>query len=685
MAENYKSLADITDPEEKKGRLLRMLRDAQKGNAKLRDRQKHLLKMFSGEQWSDDERKQLEDEGRPALVINKMLMPLMTLVGLQWQVATEPKILAFEGEDARRCELLTYLLKHISIQNSLVDVDLDVFQDKVGIGLGWWKVREDFSRRPDGDIRIERAHPLCIHPDPNYWNQFNWDDVRYVWQIEWLALESVLGRWPEYADEIEGRLGDWLHPRSYGGEPGGSADPFESERAFFDKDQRRVQIGECWYKVEVPVVVVYDQTTGEANADPEYVKMVRASVATLSPDQAERFVFVKMRVPLVRVARLCGDVLLEDEESPYLSTEFPFFPAPGYKFWKEPFGLGRLLEDLQREKNKRRSVIIELAGRMPHSGWLNPKAGGARTEDIEDFANGNGNVITYESVKPDRIEPPNLSPPLVRLEDLADAELAAVIQSPLAAAAAAPITGAGIQAQQRGAAVTYEYLFRSFTKDRKAMIRFVVELIKQTVSVAKANRILGSLIAREPSGPDAQALRSSFGMQENAPAGPGGPRVDEAKAAAASLDQVALEEALRGLEDVDYDIVIGEKPVEPTLRVAQFQSLLQVTQILGPGVIPPEAMIEGMKDAGLISTELAAKIQQNMAQQAAAAAEEKKAQQVAQLGGAAVELMKQPPQQPGMPPGMPGQNGAPPPGQASPPAPKGVPSPPRPVGPPGGL
>src|SRR5262252_9335869 len=162
------------------------------------------LQMLNNDQWTPAQKAQLNEQGMAAMVINKMLMPIMFLAGVQRQTREEPKLLPFEEGDARSTDIMNTLLHWVDEDNNADEIDSRIFIDKVAIGMGWWKVTWDFSGpEPEGCLRRMRRHPLAIFPDPNWFDEGDWRKAEYVFDALWFTPQEAAERWPKHADRFK--------------------------------------------------------------------------------------------------------------------------------------------------------------------------------------------------------------------------------------------------------------------------------------------------------------------------------------------------------------------------------------------------------------------------------------------------------------------------------------------------
>lgn len=591
-------------------------RSSYEGNQPWREKAVESYRFVKGEQWADEDLATLREQRRPALVLNKILTPVNFLLGLQRQSRSQVKLLPMEAGDVRGVEFMQGLLKWVGINCGEAEVDSRVFADKIITGRGFWKLGLDYRRDPAGELRWWRVSPLAVFTDPN-WPECEWDETKYCGHALWYGLRAALEEWPEHEEVIRDQYGEWLNQGgSFGagpatGQSGADAgDPWADQRMFWDAETQRVRVLEIWYRESKRVQVVYDRESGRASAAPEDVAYAR-EITRANPIMKDRLAIIPRVVESVRVAKLLNDILLDDMPSPYDQPGFPLFPDPGYYFWQEHQGVVEAMKDPQREKNKRRSSIVEIVRRMPHSGWYNHKTQGAKTDEIVNFSTGAGVVINYEQIKPDAITPPDIPQALVYLERATDQEIKEIpnINAELVGQGTQrTVSGRAIEARQRGGLTVQEPLLESHNHAKQDATRFMLALIQQFVTVPQAMRVLGSMVVRQPTGPEAQAMQQ---MQ----AGGGG--------------EEELTAILQGALDARFDVAMTDQPWEPSVKRERYDALVELVAQFGPQAFPPDVLAEAARDAGILTEDQAQRILQHQQGQQAA---QQQAQQASQNG-----------------------------------------------------
>jgi len=553
----------------------------------------------SGKQWSDADLEKMQRQKRPALVINKVLGPIQFLSGVQRQQRQEPKILPFESTDVRPAELMGVLLKWVGMVSREPVIDSHVFQDKIITGLGFWKciVEFDDADKPEGEILWQRVSPLSVYPDPQFLDE-GWNKANYCIHAVWMKHEDAVARWPDKKTQIERQVGEWLSGTSSGSNAlfgGGhdSGDSLADWRLFWDKDTQMVRVLEVWYRETAIVDVAINNEDGQITTDPQRVRLLRELVKA-TPGAEEQITFTRRPVKRMRLAHVLDEILLDDEDSPYEAKEFPLFPTVGFYWWRQPLGLVEIMKDPQREKNVRRSTMVDMVRRSAHSGWYNRRNGGAKTKELEDFANGNGVVINFESERPEQLRPPELPQTLVFLEGRSDQEIRDVVNinnELLGNTTQRTISGRAIEARQRSGLTVQEPLLESFEQDKEPAVRFMIRLIQQFMPISQATRVLGAFLARQPATPQASVI-------ENIQA----------------EGQMELERVLSEAFSTEFDVVIDSRSFEPSINQQRWQVLLELATNF-PGQIPPNVLIDAAKDAGLVGDADAEQIRSHVQKQ----------------------------------------------------------------------
>lgn len=608
---------ELTDDEGKKklsdGELLqnltRKFEDSSDARAEWAAKARESQKFVGGKQWSDADLKKLTKERRPAITINRVLSTVLFLEGLQRTQRTEPTLLPFEADDVRPTELMNALYKWTSTQCREPVIDDRVFRNKIVTGLGWWKAVLNYYDDVNPTPGWEAPNPLSIFPDPNFWSQCSMSDVDYVQHATWVTEDEAVDRFPDSKAEIRSKFGEWLksggHSTLAGADGEGelAGDHLSEERTWWDNRTKRTRLLETWYlrRIKTKIAIVDPDTDGERIIDD--LKQVRRIEEMLraNPMFSDRVQVIEKTVRRCRVAYMIDGVLLDDAPSPWDEQCLPFFPTAGYQYDDFPFGPVEVQKDPQREHNRRRSTIMELIARTPQSGFFNKRSGGARNEDLENYSNGNGSVIPYETDKPEPINPPQVPPAVAYLDSRSASEILEVVNvNPelLGTTSQKTVSGRAISARQRSAVVVQEPLLESFRQDKEPAVRFMVKAIQQWVTVPRALRILGSIVMQGTRLEGMAQVAATVGDMQ------------------AQVGQFELAELMQNAMLTTFDVIIDtNKPFDASVHLRTLEIFTDLVEKFGPMAIPPTVLVDAFKNAGLLSEKNAMEILQWQQQQ----------------------------------------------------------------------
>lgn len=590
------SLGEIDSEFQFVARVHKCFKEASEDSWERRDTHIENLKFVSNDQYSECDKARLRRQRRPAIVINKSTAIIQTVSGLQRKARQDIDLAPDDPEDARPAELMEKLVKWVMEREHMHATFSNAFDLKIISGLCFLRLSYDYRRRPQGNIKLEKLDLLRVFWDPNY-PDCDWDDAEWVIVADWYTLDDAINTWPEFESRIRQKYGEWMHPEGELGRMAG--DSQADKRYYWDPATQRIRMMQMWYRVlnEQDVAIFAD---GDFEDDPDEVDKLK-KVAEEVEGTEEYMVIEKRKVRKCRVSHVFGDMLFDDEPSPMPFNDFPVEPILGYYYWRNPFGLMDIMKDPQREKNKRRMAITEIAGRTAMSGWMNKSGQGAQREDLENYSQGGGVVIEYESVEPTPIRPPQLPEILVELETKADNEIREVVNvndELLGSTTQTTVSGRAIEARQQGGLVTQEPLFDSFQFEQARIIRLVIKMIQDLMTKEEATRILGSLLKKNGG--------SNGATDPNAPTPVEGSEVLE--------DPMELDRLLSRAFNIDYHVTITTKPYAATQGMAKAQALMDLDKS-HPGQVPFSLIVDALADAGMIDKANAAKLSQ-AAQQA---------------------------------------------------------------------
>ncbi|MBB4266308.1 portal protein [Roseospira visakhapatnamensis] len=665
---------------------LERFRLAHAGMVRWAEKARECVRFYEGDQWTEAERAEMEAQGRPVLVINRIKPVVRTVQGFmrrnRYETVFKP---GNDGSGTKEtAEALSMVSKQIDERNGSRWIDSQVFQDGIQTGRGFWDVRLDYERNALGEVRIRDLDPFSVYLDPEA-NTYEPDGWAYVTLSRWMSLRDIdvlFGR--AVAGDLRADQPDGMPVRGDAGtEP---ADEITPDRTFgldeylggpYDaaaapilgsetqgfhpvehvhRARRLLRVLETQHWELREVWRATDHTTGQRMtlpatwSDRKVARLIQWNQARGLPFGIERAV-----ERCVRWTVTCCDRVLFDDWSPYQHmTVVPFFPY---------FRRGRtqgLIEDLidpQIELNKSRMNRLHILSTSANGGWDVER--GALDEEnmraLEDEGARPGVIITRErgTAPLQRIQP-SLPPQGWKMFEMDSAEdikqISGINESAMGHIDRVQ-SGRAIEARQRQALNAVEPDFDNLARSRELKARVILSLVQRYYTEERIIRVRGEMDREQ-----------TVVVNQRDPAGA----------------------VVNNLAAGAYDIVIDETPVSSSYMQAQFEEALELRQRGVP--IPDDILVRSSSIAG--KDAIIARLEEQRAAQEAAAQAQHLAvtTQLGQPPGASLPPITasrpfagtapyQPPPPPPPSPAPGGPPGAAPAPQAPGPAPGPVPGP----------
>lgn len=199
MAGNYRRSSGEDSGTDELARFKRWYRaDIEKTN-KWRKEAREDFQFRDGYQWSEEDKRTLEEQGRPVTQFNRLGSLVDAVVGAESANRREVRYIPREQGDSIANEILTSAAEWFRDQCDAEDEESEAFKDTVTAGMGWTETRMDRSTNPDGDPKIERVDPFEMVWDCDA-DKANLVDSRRRWRVRKMTIEEAKRLIPE-ADE----------------------------------------------------------------------------------------------------------------------------------------------------------------------------------------------------------------------------------------------------------------------------------------------------------------------------------------------------------------------------------------------------------------------------------------------------------------------------------------------------
>lgn len=501
---------------------------------------------YHGKQWNETDLAIAEKKGNPTLSINLCKKPVEIISGFERQNRSEMKAKPMENSDYILAEVMSKVMKWTLTKDNTDYKISTSFKDAVKMGLGWLYADMDYSLDVlDGDITFNPVSPFNVYIDP-YTTKADLSDCEYIIHHKIMDKKRLKNLYPEYAEEIELMKDippmeirmDINNPNSTG---------------------NRVLVIEYWHKqYETKIFQTVDGITTEIPN--ETIKNERATI-------------IKKKIPSIKLSIKAGNVILYDGDAPTDFGYFPFIPIWGvcdftsHKWEDKLQGIIRSLKDPQREKNKRRSQMMQSVNRAMRGGWIMDKGAVDDKKTLTD-ASGYGNIVEKNPGK-EIVEKnfPPLDQAVVQMEMTFSEDIKLIGPNPdlLGNIMSESDSGYAIRLRQRQGLMLFQEFFDNLANAKKLMAKIMINIISK-FSKAKILRVLG------------------LDIQEMFPDKP----IDEVQQIVDGFWTI-LDGARR---QAQYDIVIDETSANPSFRAEILAQLIQAAQYKVQ--IDPEVFVEYM-------------------------------------------------------------------------------------------
>ena len=527
---------------------------------------------YVGEQWDAADKKTLEEEGRPALTINKILPTVNTVLGEQSSKRADVQFKPAKDGTEDVAAALTKVFLHISNANDLDYLEGLVFADGVIQERGYYDIRMDFKSNINGDVHVTVEDPLDIllDPDAKEYDPETWSNVI---KTRWMSPDEVGDNWGEKAmklvqEEFAGMESvdpDALKLHS----PTFKGTTATSESIMLGTEERHVRniriIERQWAKFERCKIFI-DPDSGDTSEIPKHwkddrVEQFAQELGLIVTEQTRR----KIRWTVSAADR----VLLEDDWSPYtFFTKVPYFP-----FFRRgrPFGLVRNLLDPQEQLNKIESQTLHIVNTTANSGYIVEEGAlvDMTPDDLRETGAKTGVVITMapgrmgglEKIKPNQI-PTGLDRIGQKIENNIK-EISSVNDARLGQDSA-EVSGIALENKQDQGRLQMQAPMDHLAKTRQMMATRILALVQ---TFYDDERILNITL---PAGPTEQQDEQLIINQ---------------------MDTAG--QIVNNLQLGKYDVVVSSMPSRNTYAESQFAQALQMR---GAGIMVPDDVVVQFSD-----------------------------------------------------------------------------------------
>lgn len=575
-----------------------------------------------GKMWDDKDVEDLKTKGVRALTINKIRPNLFLLKGLESQNRSEFRAYPEGKEDQITAEIATILLKNV-MKNCEGDYKVsEVFEDGNTVGESFLEpsLYYPYTRHPDGTVNLNATMKLkktdfCyLFPEAGF-KEYDMSDANYVCKVTYdVGKDQLIQMFPEKKDLIDNLQNGKLNVDGvYLPNAPGANVVQQSNQTNYQQDQSTniapwlnrsgFDLLDYYYKKWVDHYFIADLKAGavkyakdKAEAD-NYV----AQATKDDPPGQETAKVIKKACPEIWVAFLTGGMKeFLAEEKAWSFPRWIGWPFVPYFCYRSTLplrdnnrdlsvqGVTRIVKDLNRELNKRRTQELRHLNQSTSSGWLSQEDAWTDPDKVDQTAASPGVNLTYKKGmdKPERIFPMPLSQGHSQLaaEHQQDMKEALGINTDLLALQeGGQSSGRAIALRQKQGIVMVQGMFDNLSRTKRMLGRFILSQLKSIYDVQGVIRVLGDSFIRQNFG---QPQINPLTGQPIQDPKTGGPMIQINEPALLQ----AVSDVLNDTETGMYDIAVGENVSSETI---QYGNYLTLTDLAKSGIpVPPEVLIE---------------------------------------------------------------------------------------------
>lgn len=567
-----------------------------------------------GDQWSEEERQILQDQGRPALTFNRIKPIIQIISGYQRENSSRIKVNPEGGEDRIFSEVMDRIMRQVDKWSHLGYKMSYWFDDGLYVGKAWLEAVMTYEADPlKGELRFLQRSPyqILIDPDFNEYDLNEYPMAQYAFKITRLTRDVLKEIYPKYANLIDGFISDTDDQVANGGNllKEGSDDDYgnrpnittvvkktDADDESGLKRDNKFTVKEYWRPKMVDKYFVVNKDSGEPTRFD-------------TKEEAESFAAgqgfgkaISRKVPEMWVAAMVGGFVVQDEKSPFepYYSGYPFFrfladwaPSAETETLKVQ-GVVRQLKDPQREKNKSKSQTLHILNTQANSGWIGDEEaltaeGWKRLEEMG--AKAGITVKKRKGYELREILPKGPNPGHLAREQQADEEFKQIsaINPDLLGVQQDTSSGKAISLRIRQAVLSLVRIFHNYRYSKEIIGKFILTMVPALFDPKKMAKVLG---------PDYMA--KAVDPQRY----PGG------------LNEGHIAAFLQMVGDNKYDVFVSEADQNKTIRYETFTDLVELVKAGIP--IPPDLIIDYMDIANSEEVKNKIKEQQAMAMQAQA-------------------------------------------------------------------
>lgn len=298
----------------------------------------------AGHQWTDEEKADLEEKARAAIVFNRTSVIISAVAGSEINNRTEVRYIPREIGDVKPNEILTAGGEWFRDQADAEDSDSEAFFHLLVCGLGVTETTLDFDEDPEGEPCIKVIDPVAFG-----WDEFAREkglrDARYFFEVQERPTSEMLERFPKH--EFEEINATWIDAKAKGDKHETIiGDQYTHGEGASEENTDTVTVVRIQYKERIRMVETVDPMTGQRVefSQEKFDMMSRMLPEPLPHRQLTRWEW--------RQAFLGAREILEENQPDKEGATFSVMTGSWDRKEKMFYGLLRSMKDPQKYANK---------------------------------------------------------------------------------------------------------------------------------------------------------------------------------------------------------------------------------------------------------------------------------------------------------------------------------------------
>jgi hypothetical protein len=550
------------------------LREARENDTEWREFSKKSQDYYLGRQWDRADESRMRDTKRAALTVNQIRSLIKLVTGYQRQNRYPIRIYGNEQSDEPTAALLEELVQNIIVNQLYQYQDSQRFLHGIVTGRGYMFGKMDYSDDWMGQVKLHsRINPRHVYFDPLS-KDITLADAEYITWVELIResnLRALIGD-EEIAKYKVAELQhldwesdfdpeDWPVAGSgkyFAGAPG---DRWWGRKGGVIPTGAFYKVQNVFYRTWVDDFILTDRQTGQS-----YPVESRKQGQEIIKQRPNDLLMVQRRVQRIKSALVCGNQVFDHKDSATGHKIFPIIPYFGGYYLGRTFGLVEDLTDIQDFVNKRFSNYAHILNTTANPGWIGDE------DAVEDWM-----TFEREASKPAPVIKKRKGSSLERLDSgsIPGAEtrgmtdgtelikIVSGINPDMVGQSDKDTSGRAIMLRQQQG---YQILAENVDNHRLAQTQtaqWMVDAIQNNYTYEKTFRIIM---------PNNQVKYATLNQRVTDMMG-------------------AVENVLNDVTIGDYDVIVSDQAVSPSLKYLHFQELIEIVRETGVG-IPPEVLVK---------------------------------------------------------------------------------------------